>query len=391
MTTPSIELFPSGYKATKLYSQLPKDGIGDFTFARSTTATRINSDKLIETVAIDVPRLDYSDDVCPVLLTEPQSTNLLLRSEEFDNASWSKIQTGSASIPVVTSNRAISPDGTLTADRIVFATNGLTSGDRSILRQSISTSAVDYNISIYLKVFSGANQQIAFHASGFAFSNITVTNQWIRYDLTSVAGTPTSFWGLELKGSLGVEDCDILVWASQLEELDYSTSYIETISSTVTRTADIVNNSGDSSIFNSSEGVLYAELAALSDDLTHRTISINDGTSDNIVIIRLNITSKTIDAGLFISTISQANISTVVSNTTQLHKIAFKYKQNDFALWIDGVEVGTDVLGNTFSSGVLLNLSFDVGDGSQDFYGKLKELKVFKTALTDSELITLTT
>ena len=40
------------------------------------------------------------------------SENLLLRSEEFDNASWLKLDT------TITANAAIAPDGTLTADLI---------------------------------------------------------------------------------------------------------------------------------------------------------------------------------------------------------------------------------------------------------------------------------
>jgi hypothetical protein len=81
MAIPSLAMIPSGYKATKLYSVLPTDGVGDFTVARASTATRVNSAGLIETVGADVPRLDYSDGGCPVLLTEPQSKNEYLNSQ----------------------------------------------------------------------------------------------------------------------------------------------------------------------------------------------------------------------------------------------------------------------------------------------------------------------
>jgi hypothetical protein len=59
MATPSLALVPSGIKATKVYSVLPNNGDGDFTFARASTATRINKDGLIESVATNVPRLNY--------------------------------------------------------------------------------------------------------------------------------------------------------------------------------------------------------------------------------------------------------------------------------------------------------------------------------------------
>ena len=89
-TTPSIAMIPSGYKDEKVYSVLPTNGDGDFTFARTSTATRVNSNGLIEEVGINKPRLDYSDGACPSLLLEPTSTNKIQYSEEFANGYWTK-------------------------------------------------------------------------------------------------------------------------------------------------------------------------------------------------------------------------------------------------------------------------------------------------------------
>ena len=100
MANPSLAMIPSGYKAGTLYSVLPTDGISDFTVDRNSIATRVNEQGLIEEVAVNVPRLDYSDGGCPVLLTEPESTNLVLYSEPtttqngdngitYENYSWS--------------------------------------------------------------------------------------------------------------------------------------------------------------------------------------------------------------------------------------------------------------------------------------------------------------
>jgi hypothetical protein len=90
-TIPSLALIPSGYKASKVYSVLPTDGTGDFTFTRSGNATRVNSEGLIELVSTNVPRLNYPliDGVvqgCPSLLLEPQRINLVQYSEDFSNA-----------------------------------------------------------------------------------------------------------------------------------------------------------------------------------------------------------------------------------------------------------------------------------------------------------------
>lgn len=80
LDTASLIITPNGVKASKLYSVVPSDGSGDLTVTRATTATRINSAGTIESVATNVPRLDYSNGSCPTILIEPQRTNILLNS-----------------------------------------------------------------------------------------------------------------------------------------------------------------------------------------------------------------------------------------------------------------------------------------------------------------------
>jgi hypothetical protein len=106
----SLIVTPNAFKAGKLYSIKG----ADLDVVRATSATRVNAEGLIESVANNVPRLDYTNGSCPSWSVEPQRTNLLLRSEEFDNASWSK------SNVTITANQTNSPDGNLNADLAVF-------------------------------------------------------------------------------------------------------------------------------------------------------------------------------------------------------------------------------------------------------------------------------
>jgi len=77
----SIAMLPSSFKATKLYNQKPtQPDPADFTVARASDVTRINEDGVLEVLGNDVPCIDYSDGF-PVLLTQPQSTNLYLNNE----------------------------------------------------------------------------------------------------------------------------------------------------------------------------------------------------------------------------------------------------------------------------------------------------------------------
>ena len=51
----------------------------------------------------------------------------------------------------------------------------------------------------------------------------------------------------------------LYAWGAMLEQQSYATSYIPTNGATNTRLQDIANNSGNSTLINSTEGVLYAE------------------------------------------------------------------------------------------------------------------------------------
>jgi len=87
----SIVQIPSGYKASTLYSIKPSSGAGDFSVVRATTATRVNESGLIESVAANVPRIDYLNGGCGELLVEPQRTNLFTYSEDFDSGNWQAV------------------------------------------------------------------------------------------------------------------------------------------------------------------------------------------------------------------------------------------------------------------------------------------------------------
>ena len=156
-----------------------------------------------------------------------------------------------------------------------------------------------------------------------------------------------------------------------------------------TRLADVATNSGNSTLINSTEGVLYAEIAALADDSTFRLISISDGTNSNRIYLAFSNNYNKITANITSGGVSQGSIHYTSTNLLLFHKIALKYKLNDFQLWIDGIKVATDTTA-TMPTG-LNRLNFTNGDGVQTFfYGKAKALATFPI-LTDAELQSLTT
>ena len=78
-----------------------------------------------------------------------------------------------------------------------------------------------------------------------------------------------------------------------------------------------------------------------------------------------------------------------VTSVLDFHKVAIRWKANDFSLWVDGSERKTDTSGSVPIG--LNSLSFDSGTGSSNFYGNVKCVAVFKEALSDTELQKLTT
>ena len=125
----------------------------------------------------------------------------------------------------------------------------------------------------------------------------------------------------------------------------------------------------------------------MANDGTFRYISlIND--ASNFVQIYYKDSSNRISALVKSSGSTQFFVNHDLSNATNFIKVAIKYKQNDFALWVDGVEVATDTSGNAPTG--LSELDFDFLGGNK-FYGNCKELRVYNTALTDTELEELTT
>jgi len=75
---------------------------------------------------------------------------------------------------------------------------------------------------------------------------------------------------------------------------------------------------------------------------------------------------------------------------TSNHKYAVKWALNNFALWVDGVEIATDTSGTTFNNDTLNQLRFS-DFGANYLYANTRQALVFPTALTDTELAALTT
>jgi hypothetical protein len=181
------------------------------------------------------------------------------------------------------------------------------------------------------------------------------------------------------------------VTKGQLETGAYPTSYIPTTTTALTRNADVSSKSGISDLIGQTEGVMFIESAALFNELISRAICISDGTLSNRIVMRYNNSSNNL---LVLGTVNGVAFTNTIGFTltdeTQFAKMAVRYRVNDISLWVNGVKRGTDIT----TQAIPLNLSkfgFDSGDGSFPLFAKVKQVQLYKTYLTDTEMTALTT
>jgi len=330
----------------------------------------------VKEIQVNTPRIDFSDSADGALLLEPQSTNLIQYSEDFSDSYWRK-----GSNTTVINNYAISPEGKQNATRIQMP-------DTSGTFLDVNLSGLQGNtltVSFYAKNNGGVTN-ITTYLLGNNLQTISLTDKWVKYDFTGIADTDVRVGIDNINGGGAV---DFLLYGFQLEQLPYATSYIPTQGSASTRIAETCTNSGSAQDFNSEEGVLYAEISALDNGGFDRYISLDDSTSLNYVHLILHATDNRIVFRVNSGGVEQVNISDYNFEQTDNLKIACVYKQHYFSLWINGIERVTDISGNIPIGLNKLNLS--LFNGTQPFYGKVKNIQVFTTALSDEELEKLTT
>jgi hypothetical protein len=404
--------FGNGTWATKKGSILAHNDEGGnfkplpFTYTGAGKGTRVNKQGLIEVVENDRPRIDYTDSEDGVFLLEKAATNLIPYSEAFDNAYWTK---SGASV----TSGFVSPDGTNNAFKLVEDTS---TGEHIIYKVSIGyTSGATLSYSFFAKkgernviqtynyigggYVNGANFDLS---TGIVSNEVSgsgtmleLDNGWYRCEFTSLATVGQSATNVAFRilnsadenNYTGDGTSGVYIWGSMLEQNSVASSYIPTQGTIQTRVQETASGSGNSEVFNSEQGVLFADIAGLVDADDYRIISLNAGNSTASIFLGLR--NDTGNVYMYMPTDSTSYISNV-NATNKFTKIALKYKTNDVSFFINGFKVFTD---NTVTLPTGLNqLDFNYGNStdSYPFYGKTKEISYYDEVLTDLELETLT-
>jgi hypothetical protein len=179
----------------------------------------------------------------------------------------------------------------------------------------------------------------------------------------------------------------IYLWGAQLEVGSNATSYIPTLASAVTRNADLISKTGISDLIGQSEGTFYLEFNSGKNDLTNYLFSLTDGTINNRISIYKSASDK-ISSQIRVGGVIQAISDTFSSIENTIYKCAVVYSNNYFAFYVNGIQVTTDFSVNIPNCNTIIS---NLGDGSLGFNRNVNLIQLYKTALSDAELIQLTT
>jgi len=420
MAKPKLALIPAA-QGDKFYSVLPSDGVGDFTFSRASTGTRIAPTGLIEEVPSGDSRLDYdllNGKVvnCPHYLLEPASTNLFTYSQDFSNSYWSKLGA------TIGADAITSPNGSLDADKF---TEDSTNGLHAIFQNAGVTIPTGNNtLSVFVKSNGRNFFQIRTGSAGgvdnsplyanFDLINNTETasstgvinskveiypNNWkkisITFNLSSSTVVALVFQSI-LSGTSVISETyqgdgtsGFYLFGATLENLSYPTSYIPTNGTAITRAAETATGSGDAATFNDSEGVLMAEISALADDGTYRLNTLSDNTSNNFIVIGYSLNSNKMFLDGVIGGVRFITLEATV-NQEEFNKVCLKYKSGDASIYLNGFKILSSTTTFAHSGSPISELEFDYWNNTLPFYGKTRELQYFDSVLTDAQLETLT-
>ena len=137
---------------------------------------------------------------------------------------------------------------------------------------------------------------------------------------------------------------------------------------------------------------MYAEISGLSQTYSSNSaISISDGTTTNRVFLNYSTSTNIIKFQGISGGATAFFIQSTLTNITVTQKVAIKWDGTAFDVFINGVSVGTDDRGLSFSTNTLTSVGFNRGSSAEFFYGNTKDIRVYNEALTDAQLQTLTT
>ena len=335
---------------------------------------------------------------CGSWLFEPQSTNLIPNANQYSGNTVYYTVTPNQSSPDGENNATLFVEKTSTSPYSVNSINASIIGGQTYTYSFFVKYAGKQNIPV------NATDGVSGYVANIDILNGTVNsgtadvkdfgNGWFRVLMTRTVNASASNGSIQLNfgNQTGDGISGFYLFGYQIENLSFASSYIPTSGSQVTRNQDLCTNGGSLATINSTEGVLYAEIAALRETNNNaQFLSLGSGSyTNNSVYLQLRAAPNQFAVWAYSNNLNQLADVFTVTDITDYNKIAISYKLNDFKVYVNGSVVYTNTTYNPPTANSLNVLEF-TRDTSFPFFGKTKALAVWKEALSDSELQSLTT
>ena len=373
-----FEYVPSAYNISKIYVPIPNTAAADFSFTRNSVATRINENGLIEEMAENVPRIDYSGGGCLVLFLEDSAENLIEYSDDISQ--WDANNGSSVSLSSV-----YSPSGTQDVYKIQFSTQL----NSRVEERIFSVPNGDYVFSFYakadtVKTIRAKNQ---FQSQSSNYNDINLTTEWQRFEIIGTQTIDGVSAFPQFVSQDGVAD-SFYVWGAQFEQGSVATSYIPTNGTPVTRAAETNVKTGDiSDIIDSTKGVFEVDLSLFSNK-NNKYIEISDNDNlyrlgiifvnenDNLITIQTKVNGNAYSFG--------ANMNPFV-----MSNIKVSFTEASLGLKINSVLVKNYKDFEGFGENKFSKISYSQSNGSNPFRGTSKGVAIKPIESFDSTLKTL--
>jgi hypothetical protein len=392
---------PSEYVSTNVKTSAPYhganvDGVKYFTTYNGNT---VASNVVTEATGGNIP-----DATLHGYVAEGARTNAISKSEEADHSDWTKLNA------TITTNAITSPSGTSTADKVIWTSSV---GNHDLNRSWSSTAGTVYTYSFYAKAgeitsinivdttWTGASKAnynlstgvvtITDSTFGFSATMTSVGNGWYRCTATMTAQSTATVAGHTRirQSSPGNDVSGFYFWGAQLEAGSFASSYIPTTTASVTRNADVLTYPTAGNV-DGTKGTAYAEVAP--------EMTILAGTTrgyGNNIIIDFNSGSahplQYYNSTLYVADGTNAVTTPAwspVKNTQ--YKISSSWGGSSLKGFLNGV-LGTPVsFDGNMNNGSSFCIATYVSDTDYSWNGTIRNVKIWKKALTDSQLTNMT-
>ncbi|MBP4034349.1 hypothetical protein [Aeromonas sp. PrichA-15] len=337
-------------------------------FSRSTTATYIGKDGQLKTAAANEPRFEKEG-----LLVEGQSTNLTLRSEDWD---FFNHVTGGTTVKTATEQNPYGASSQIKSAVCAKENSNVSLVGAPQDMTGVKSLSVFFNIKVapsgfYVYVASSSDKvtispagEISSVASGLTATVKPVGGAgWRR--LTISSGIAVSRFSFNLPN---VSD-EIAFWGVQTEALPFASSYIPTNGAAVTRAKDILYLAPSGNVPSDINMTFAAQIKLMGKGLNSwpRVFEPSDVANKGAFI--------DMSTGLW----GGANLVGVRKT------VAARF--SDTSRWLDGVNIGSvwqPYPVKTYSEPVYIAGSNVAG--SRDFYGHIRNLRAWFFSPTDDQM-----